>query len=449
MKTDPENQPEFDMQAVVDSMTWVIAADREVEGGMAKVKIASPSQDFWTAWSSAKTKVKEAGLSASKNDEGAWIVEWISDCADSPVLPRVEPAVAGHASQVEVDTVANLPLGPTTAALSETHSDDVDRAREKIEMVRTDFFSPNPHSTNLYSQVVSPALRESVAKEGVKVPVRSLRNGRLIDGWQRVESSKDGRWEYVPTIFMDIRPEDELQWILLFNAQRIKSIPDRLREYRAYLKVERAKAPERIGIRTDLDQALPEGHIQFGKAHELAAEKVLLSGTSARNGLRVLEEIERRSDSKNAEAALKILTERGISPAWKFAYELGWIDSAVKEKKQKGPKTYDGNTESTANMLDENPVSSSEDKSEAELTVGGWLTDDVINGVITDVAPPDAEEADELRKTISFLRPRLYAVAATTPDASVITKLRATARVLEALATKYAELAAKAPPITG
>ena len=436
----PQNQAKFDMQVVVNSMEWGIASDREIEGRKTTVKNATPSQEFWTAWRSAKAMVKEAGLSASKNDEGAWVVEWISDCTESPAPPFVA-AVADHTSNDVGDGVANLPPGRTAAALSESQIDKDDDAPEKIEKVSPDFFSPNPHSTTLYSQVVSPALLESVANDGVKVPVRALRNGKLIDGWQRVEAAKSGQWKWVPTIFVDISPEDELHCILSYNAQRIKTMPDRLREYRAYLGIERERAPERSGIRTDLNQGLPDGHIQFGKSHELAAKKVGLCGTSARNGLQVLEEIERRSGSDDAEEALKLLTEKSVTAAWKFANAHGWINSAVKAKKQKGPKASDGNTEATATMLVESAASCREDKSEEELATSGWLTDNLIDIVISDVASPNAEEADELRKTISYLRPRLYLVVGTMPEASVIKKLHATARVIQALADKYSEIA--------
>jgi ParB-like chromosome segregation protein Spo0J len=278
------------------------------------------------------------------------------------------------------------------------------------------------------------------------VPIRALRTGKLIDGWQRVEAAKESGWKFVPTIFVDVRPEAELHWILLYNSQRIKSIPDRLREFRAYLKIERDKASERVGIRTDLDQGLPEGHTQFGKSHELAAKKVGLSGTSARNGLRVLEEIERRGESDGTEKALKILTERGINAAWKFAYSHGWIDASVKPKKRRESKRCGVKTQATATELKDDSAPRSEDASEKTLPIAGWMTDDLIDDVITDVAPTDSEGADILRKTISYLRPtsappktgksrlsKLQLVRSLVPRAAEVLPDRHIAEPLEAL----------------
>jgi hypothetical protein len=423
----PQKKAECDMHTIVDSMEWSIASAREIDGRKTTVKNATPSEEFWSAWCTARGKamVKAAGLSLSKNDEGNWIVEWVLP-EDTPQVDKQKPAI---------DPVVKIPPGEAQEAPSLCPDTSAD-----VVMVPIDKIVENPANKTLYDPVVNSAILESVELNGVLVPVQILPSGMLLDGWQRWESARAAGLKVIPAHYVVVDEEKQIEAILAFNAQRIKNLIELLREYREYLRIEKAKANERTGLRTDTGTQLPEGHREWGKARDLAAKKVGLSGSTAERGLRVLEEIERRSGSGEAEAALKLLTEQGIDAAWKFAYAHGWIDSVVKGKKQKGLKASNGKPESTETTLDDNDASSGEDRSESELTVGGWLTDDVINLVITDVAPPDGEEADELRSTISFLRPRLYLIAGTTLSVVAVNKLRVSAKALEALADKISEM---------
>jgi len=334
--------------------------------------------------------------------------------------------------------------GPLPEALSITPRSDPWKDGEPflmhVQMVDVDFFYPNPLSLKLYGDTINFGVQDSVAERGVLVPIRALRDGRLIDGSQRVGGAKLGNWKKAPTIFLDVPEGQELELILQYNQQRIKTTKELLREFRAHLEIEKKKATKRAGTRTDRERHLPEGHSQWGKSRDLAAKKIGLSGSSAERGLRVLEEIEKRGSNGVTDTVDQKLIEIGINAAWTYASSLGWFDKAIKPKDSKPKETRPPQKQND----DTEPDGDSEVREESREVdtesmplkpVEGWMTDELIDGLISSVEMKD-HNAD-LRRTLSFLRPRIYEVYGITPEKSKASKMCLLAKAITSLANRY------------
>jgi ParB-like chromosome segregation protein Spo0J len=341
------------------------------------------------------------------------------------------------------DLVEKLPPGHVTESLGEASIDEQrdDLASPTVHMVSVDKLWENPLNHTLYDRVVNPAILESVEQHGVLVPVRAMRNGKLIDGWQRVEAAKSSSYRMVPVIYVKIEEANELETILTYNAQRIKNTVERLREYRAYLEIETAKARDRAGLRTDVGTKLPEGRHEWGKSRDLAAKKVGLSGSSAERGLRVLEEIEKRPGTDPADEALRKLLNDGINARWKYAHSLGWIEAAVK------PRPIQSKSQQKENVVSEVRQHSAEETDESSggrqlresdhVTMeDGWLADEAIAEVVSVVNTSDV--AFDLRGLLLSIRPQLYLVTGTDVGEARGVKLKLLANALSILAEKSA-----------
>lgn len=223
----------------------------------------------------------------------------------------------------------------------------------EIILVPVDRILSNPHNSAIYDESLNPALLASVEEHGILVPIRLTREYVLIDGHQRVMAAKESGHKVVPAIIMDLVPENHLESILEHNRHREKTIMERLREYRAYLQIEKAKASERAGTRTDLGQDLSPGE-NFGKSRDHAAKKVNLSGTCAELGLRVLEEIEKwEKSSKDSDriARMKVALNKSVLGAAKMAKQIGWMDASVKSARRKAQPKAPKMTQKAAVLL--------------------------------------------------------------------------------------------------
>lgn len=410
--------PSIAIKAFVENTSWVDAGTREVGGKTYSVRSTKPDDAFWSVYKTAKEDLKNAGIFAVKDDADRWAVEHLQLSGEGK-----------HNRSGQSDPVVKIPPSDCWEATE----------APSVVMASVDRLFENPLNAILYDRAVSPAILESVEKYGVKVPLRALQGGMLLDGHQRLDAAKSAGYKYVPVIYEDVEDGHEIEAILGYNSQRIKSLPERLREYREYLKIEVTKAHQRAGVRTDIGAQLPEGQEEWGKSRDLAAKKVGMSGSSAERGLRVLEAIGKYPDSEHAAEAMNRLLNRGVDPAFKFIYSLGWIDSAVKNtvRKKAVPPDPQDSVGSSPQVISV----ASDETSEPGTPVSGWLTDDLIDSAITDVSPADTEATEELRKTISYLRPRVYLVAGTRLEASVVPKLRAVAKVVDSLADKCAAIA--------
>ncbi|MHA3774475.1 ParB N-terminal domain-containing protein [Verrucomicrobiota bacterium sgz303538] len=178
-------------------------------------------------------------------------------------------------------------------------------------------------------------LIESVQEHGVLVPLLVTQEHLVISGHRRLQAARKAGLTRIPSIVLPAYDENDLKRLLLeSNFQRVKSTEERLREFREYLRLERMSAKTRQGARTDLNTYLVENFPQGagGKARDLAAAKVGISGKSAERGLKVLEASDDRRDSDDIqpiEEVRNLLNERGIDGAYKRAVTLGWFNTAA------------------------------------------------------------------------------------------------------------------------
>ena len=68
---------------------WTDEAEVQTRFGRRLLFTGSATPDFWEAWKSAKSELKETGIGVKKTDEGAWTVQlWLKPDQELPPLPR-------------------------------------------------------------------------------------------------------------------------------------------------------------------------------------------------------------------------------------------------------------------------------------------------------------------------------------------------------------------------
>lgn len=320
-------------------------------------------------------------------------------------------------------------------------SEDISNNPSPLEVisVEVDKLVSHPLNPTIYDSVLNPALSASVEEYGVLVPIRITRDFIVLDGHQRVWAAKEAGYKTVSTIIVELPPEKHLELLLEYNRYREKTIMERLREYRVYLQIEKTKAIERAGTRTDLGQNLPPGE-NYGKSRDHAAMKVNLSGRSAELGLRVLEEIEKHEKSgedSDGVARMKVTLTKSILGASKLALQIGWLDIAVKKRTKKKPrrKTKENSDEKDDPVTE--GTTSANSQSDSKESIRGWLTDELLAEILAEIGE---DEARALNSTVRRIRPALYQEFGTAAARTTAPKLRQLAHVIIELAQKCESL---------
>ena len=381
-----------------------------------------------------------AALKAYLSQEGKApnIAETIGKSPVDATTQASFPARDKGVSNCQVEVIASKEVDALTAhsiiekAVEPIRSSDwSEDPRHEYVMVDTSTLKQNPLNSTIYSDEVPTGLIASVELSGVRVPIRVTPQMLILDGHLRTKAARETGWKKVPVIIEDVPEEQQLLTLLEFNRSRDKTNPERIREFRAYLSIERNLAADRSGLRTDCGVSLPPGHTDFGKARDLAAQKVGMSGSSAERGLKILEEIEKRQVAGELDGVPEVNAAliKSINRAYELSRQYGWLNSALK-KSEKNAKA-DNLRKDDEHVVQENPNMSPPDDQ-----VQGWLTDEIL----TDLTQEMGEEGEEVRRTLNILRPRLYMVSGRTPDKSKAAKLRLLAKAITTLADKYEEL---------
>lgn len=384
--------------------------------------------------------LKEGGL--SKKGEEAFRDEAAVVAAAEAHKKYLKVSVASESStETKVEGIISSKGNPETVLHKEGQTLLLEREedeREKIDMVDVVRLQENPLNATIYSDDVPLGLLSSIEIYGVRVPIRVTPDLLIIDGHLRTKAAIETGWKKIPVIIEEVPPDKQLLVLLEFNRYRDKTNTERLREFRAFLSIEKNLAAERSGLRTDCGVSLPPGHTDFGKARDLAAQRVGISGSTGERGLRVLEEIENRK-LKGRLLGIEEVQEalnKGINSGYKLAQQYGWLDSSVKKS------TKNATTETVVRSEEDAVVQKTENPEETSscplpnAPVEGWLTD----MLIADIAEEVGEEEEDLTKTLSYLRPRLYVVLGTTPEKLKASKLRLIAQAITVLADKCEEI---------
>jgi ParB family chromosome partitioning protein len=155
------------------------------------------------------------------------------------------------------------------------HVDDLQAHEFNREIYNTD-------ATDLVDRIEEQGYEDTFGRVKIKS------DGTILSGHRRWKAAQATGINEVPVEVVDVDGElDERRLILLANEYRDKTPAEKIREGEAWEELEREKAKERKGERTDLTQNFAEG--DKGEAKEKAAEKVGASKETLRKGQKIKE----------------------------------------------------------------------------------------------------------------------------------------------------------------
>jgi len=207
-----------------------------------------------------------------------------------------------------------------------------------VEFIDTKSLHTNPLSDAIYGSTIPDSLLASVMEDGIRSPlVVGRENLNVISGNSRLRVAQQLGLPQVPVLFLEgeLTNEEEQNLVLIHNSVRVKSNEMRVREYRCYLKIEKALARQRVA--NGRSRSAKVQTFTPSKSRELAAQKVGVSYTSLEAGVKVvltIEKLTREGSPKNAARLKKALEEHGYSPAKNLAIKQKWLLDDVPEKKK-------------------------------------------------------------------------------------------------------------------
>ncbi len=184
---------------------------------------------------------------------------------------------------------------------------------------------PNPQNSEIYDTDVDDVFLSSIKSFGVLEPLVITPERVLLSGHRRLLAARTAGLDTVPVVVRDVPEPQYHETILEYNKQRNKTTIEHIREFRAYLDIERRAAEVRM--QKSAVANLPQG--ATGKARDIAAKRAGLSGRSAENGLRVLQEIDRRRSEASEREAVETVTralQKSINAGLRAAIKAGWLE---------------------------------------------------------------------------------------------------------------------------
>lgn len=227
---------------------------------------------------------------------------------------------------------------------------------EQIERRHPESLEPHPKNEEIYgdrelgSDEDSPFL-ESIRENGVLTPIIVDQNDQIISGHRRVEAAKQVGLEIVP---VDVREFESdlirLKLLIHSNRQRSKTVSQKLREAEELERVERQRAKERQGTRTDTSRSSEQE--DRGLTRDKVAEEVGFgSGTTYHRAKTVWDarESDNPTVAKVAEEQLEELDaeEQSISAAYA---EIKDAERRVRDESDEEAEDTDENEPSTLSI---------------------------------------------------------------------------------------------------
>jgi len=130
---------------------------------------------------------------------------------------------------------------------------------------RIDELKAHPKNEEIYAHGSLVDLVESIKSQGFfdENPVVINEEDVILSGHRRWLACQELKIETIPTVFKIFENEiDELEFLLNSNRQRIKSVAEKTREGITYEGLEKKRAKERQGERTDLDSNIEQNSAQ-------------------------------------------------------------------------------------------------------------------------------------------------------------------------------------------
>lgn len=284
------------------------------------------------------TEIPKADLNASAHAEKVTIEAPAAATADASVQPETDR---------ETKSKASAEIMPYQRPDDNTGKGE--GFAPEIVQVSVTALQHHPLNAEYYGPPkIDERLLHSIRDVGIQQPLVVTAEKMVLSGNRRFAAVKQLGWKTVPAIFVDKPdPIDQLETLLFGNAHREKTNLEKTREFEGYVKIENARAKGRQatnvgkGKRKTADQPKEEAEqvpktsesqlganlsqAGYGKARDLAAEKVGMSGTSAAQAAKVVQVIDKAKKDGNVALAEELTQDLNVS-----------VNAAVKKTKQRG-----------------------------------------------------------------------------------------------------------------
>lgn len=137
---------------------------------------------------------------------------------------------------------------------------------------------PHPLNKEIYGEeIADPDLVESIRNKGILETLVIRDDNVILSGHRRWLAAKALNLEKAPCRVLSFSdPLDEEETLIEFNRQREKTFSQKMKESDHLLVIERERAKERQGTRTDLN--IPATLPESGDSRDIVADKVGMSG---------------------------------------------------------------------------------------------------------------------------------------------------------------------------
>ena len=246
-----------------------------------------------------------------------------------------------------------------------------------LHQLALSLLKPHPRNSSIYGSEDVSELVELIRSSQWVRPLVVTPNHIIISGHRRWKAVCLLGWATVPVEYRSFADElAELEALLLENASRFKTTEQKVREAEAWKEVERIKAKDRQGTRTDIQENFPG--CDSGQVRDRVARRVGLgSGRTYEKAAKVVTQIDSEASLGHleiAQALRKVLNEQSVDAAHvllaKSPQERYAIANLIVNKKAKSIKQ-------AAQMLEQNNYVKFNDPSQATLagfSTGDWVT---------------------------------------------------------------------------
>lgn len=183
--------------------------------------------------------------------------------------------------------------------------------------------SPHPKNAEIYGEDDIKELAEKIKSSGYIKPLYVNQEHVIISGHRRYKACLSLGIKNIPVIVKKFESkQEELEILLLENMYRDKTIEQKVNEAKEWRVIEKEKAKQRQGTRTDIKDNCPESNM--GQTRDIVAKRVGLgSGKALERAEPVVEKItefRKKGDIENAEFLSKAL-DKSITGAKKLVEE--------------------------------------------------------------------------------------------------------------------------------
>jgi len=205
---------------------------------------------------------------------------------------------------------------------------------------------PHPLNEKLYGALecnIDEHLRDSIKEQGILVPLTITKDNVIVSGHSRWFWASRFKLKTVPVIVCNAKTEDQIEELIVHcNRQRVKTTEQIGREFKVLERIEAARAKKRQAEQAKRNQPQSQNvenvpPLEEGKARDLAAAALGISGKTAEKIAIVVDKIDELEASGETEQAADLRNtvnkKGGVSKAHRKA-----TGKAPKEPKAKPKK---------------------------------------------------------------------------------------------------------------